>query len=234
MILDFCQRGLVQMSLMIAVGLSGYLRVSEMFNLQGGDEKAPSLGITAHHSLLLFPEQHPQRCKVGKSDNSLLLDSSWLKGIEPMLAILARRPPRPPHLDFHVSATSSRIPQNNNSLLWCLTKSNTQECPSTEHGTFGHNKQHSAEGGGHSCNRWSLTKRALDLPIFVTKTQSASKVLLHGHGLSAALGGSEEVVHPCAHFTGIFLRRFLCWTLMRLPHVFVVHLHECQFGSLFG
>ena len=69
-----------------------FVYVGKMFNLQGGDIQAPVLGITTHCSLLLYPEERPQRSKVGTSDNRLLLDSPWLKGIEPMLAILARRP----------------------------------------------------------------------------------------------------------------------------------------------
>ena len=91
MALDTCQRGLVQISLMITVGLSGFLRPSEMFDLQGGDIQAPALGITTHDSLLLFPEERPPRSKVGTSDISLLLHSSWLKRTEPTLAILYRR-----------------------------------------------------------------------------------------------------------------------------------------------
>ena len=75
---DLCQRGLVQKSLMITVGPSGYLRPSEMFNLQGGDIQAPALGITTHFSLLLFQEERLHRSKVGTSDNRLPLDSPCL------------------------------------------------------------------------------------------------------------------------------------------------------------
>ena len=42
-----------------------------------GDIQAPALGITTHHSFLLFLEERPQPSQ-GTSDNSLLLDSSWL------------------------------------------------------------------------------------------------------------------------------------------------------------
>ena len=123
---DLCQRGLVQLSLVITVGLSGYLRPIEMFSLQGVEIQAPALGITTHNSLLLLQEERPQRSKVGTSDNSLLLDSPWPNGIEPMLVVLACRPP---------SVTASGLTRGLKSFenserrqlasgsRWCLTRS---------------------------------------------------------------------------------------------------------------
>ena len=66
-ILDLCQRGLVQMALMVTVGLSGYLRPSEMFNFQGGDIQAPGPGVTTHSSLLLFPEERSGAAKLAQA-----------------------------------------------------------------------------------------------------------------------------------------------------------------------
>ena len=48
-------------------------------------------------------------------------------------------------------------------------------CPPTEHETFGHSKQHSAEGGGNSRNPSSDTGRALVQPKPSTNTQSVCK-----------------------------------------------------------
>ena len=48
-----------------SVGLSGYLRPSEMYNLQGGDIQAPALGMTTQCSLLRFPKARPQSSSVG-------------------------------------------------------------------------------------------------------------------------------------------------------------------------
>ena len=83
------QRGLVHTALITTVGLSWYPASRRRCSTyKGGDTQLPAMGITTHHRLLLLPEERPRRSKVGTSDNSLLLDSPWLKEIEPMLAIL--------------------------------------------------------------------------------------------------------------------------------------------------
>ena len=69
----------------------------------------------AHYNLLLFPEERPQRYKVGTTDNSLLPDSSWQKGIDPMFAILASRPDGHRFWTLHVAPIPWRFPQNNGS-----------------------------------------------------------------------------------------------------------------------
>ena len=100
MMVSLCSRGHPVMALLVALALSGYLRPSEVFSLTKGDVIPPARNISMYHGLLLFPEEKPQRSKVGTSDNSIFLDQLWVQGLMPALEALRQGCPGPPLWPF--------------------------------------------------------------------------------------------------------------------------------------
>ena len=76
---DLVQRSRRPMAVCAMMSLSGYLRPSEGLLLQRKSLIPPAAGVTRFWSLLLFPEEELMRSKVQGADDSILLDSPYVR-----------------------------------------------------------------------------------------------------------------------------------------------------------
>eukprot|EP00974_Lingulodinium_polyedra_P107220 10379431-Lingulodinium_polyedra.AAC.1 len=74
------------MALFMLMCLSTYCRPSEMMSLAPSGLQPPVGGVTGEWSLLLFPEAGAARSKTGLADVSIMLDTPYLKVLEPFYA----------------------------------------------------------------------------------------------------------------------------------------------------
>lgn len=96
--------GQVQMSLFTMVGLCSYSRPSELLRCRVFSLVKPSATITEHWCLLLNPEEQQIQSKVGDYDDSVALDSSYLRSWAPkMFKELSNRAPDLPLWNFNYS-----------------------------------------------------------------------------------------------------------------------------------
>ena len=77
--LELKRLGHLQMAVFTLVGLSSYSRPSELLRCRAFSLVKPSPGITEFWSLLLNPEERMDRSKVGEFDDSIALDSPWMR-----------------------------------------------------------------------------------------------------------------------------------------------------------
>eukprot|EP00438_Fugacium_kawagutii_P005650 Skav219567 [mRNA] locus=scaffold886:113683:117079:- [translate_table: standard] len=68
----------LRMAVFMLVAVSTYARPSELLRLRLFSLVRPQAGITDSWSLLMSPEERPERSKTGEYDVSILLDSPWL------------------------------------------------------------------------------------------------------------------------------------------------------------
>ena len=131
---------------------AGTYAPSEMFTLQGEDTQAPALGITTHSFAVprrtspALQGWHERQFAPGLTVAEGATNPCWQ--IWPW-----RRPVGHCIWTFVWSQFLREFRKTTARLLitlWCLTRSDTWGCPSTEHGTFGHKKWHSAEEDGNS------------------------------------------------------------------------------------
>ena len=98
------RRGYLQMALFTMMGLSAYTRPGELLRCRVYSLVKPSPTITEFWTLLLNPEERPERSKVGEYDDSVALDSPYLKGWGPVLMKqLVDRDPELPLWNFDYS-----------------------------------------------------------------------------------------------------------------------------------
>ena len=71
-----------------------------MFDLKAGDLVAPVAGIHGEWSLLVHPEERKSRSKTGEWDMSIILDSSWMPWVGPVLKALSQLSPDESIWDF--------------------------------------------------------------------------------------------------------------------------------------
>ena len=81
-------RGQWQMGMMTVLMVCAYLRPGECLTIRRGDLVRPTASTGAFWSLLLFPEERPERSKVGAKDDSLLLDTRWCLWLNQVAAAL--------------------------------------------------------------------------------------------------------------------------------------------------
>jgi len=85
--------GQLQMALFTMLGLSSYSRPSELLRCRVFSLVRPAPSVTEHWCLLLNPEEHPARSKTGTFDDSLVLDSAYLRPWSaPLMRQLTSRP----------------------------------------------------------------------------------------------------------------------------------------------
>ena len=84
------QQGETQMAIAVLLGVTCYLRPSELVNLQKMSLVAPAQDITAHWSLLLFPQEAEKTSKTGSKDDSIAIDNKYMKWLNPVWAELSR------------------------------------------------------------------------------------------------------------------------------------------------
>eukprot|EP00435_Cladocopium_sp_Y103_P029361 s335_g7.t1 len=70
--------GYLRMAIFLLMALSSYSRPSELLRARVMSLVRPATGVTQSWSLLLSPEERPERSKTGEFDTSVLLDSPWL------------------------------------------------------------------------------------------------------------------------------------------------------------
>lgn len=70
--------GKLRMALFLLVSLSSYARPSELIRLQVYSLVRPSPGVTSSWTLLMSPEERPDRTKTGEFDTSIALDSPYM------------------------------------------------------------------------------------------------------------------------------------------------------------
>ena len=91
------------MALFTMVGLSSYSRPSELLRCRVFSLVKPSPTITEFWTLLLNPEEREDRSKVGEYDDSVAVDSPFLKSwAPPLLKQLASQDPDLPLWSFKV------------------------------------------------------------------------------------------------------------------------------------
>lgn len=108
----------LQMALFTMIGLSSYSRPGELLRCRVCDLVRPSPTITEHWALLLNPEEKPERSKVGEFDDSVLLDSHYLKPwAAPLMRQLTNRHKEQPLWSFdygHYSQVFQQITESMN------------------------------------------------------------------------------------------------------------------------
>ena len=98
------RRGYLQMALFTMMALSAYCRPGELLRCRVYSLVRPSPMITEFWTLLLNPEERPERSKVGEYDDSVALDSPYLKSWGPILMRqLTDRDPELPLWNFDYS-----------------------------------------------------------------------------------------------------------------------------------
>jgi len=78
------ERGHVLMGMATLLGVTCFLRPSEMMGIRRVGLQRPSSSICAHWCLLLFPEEFEERSKTRSADDSIPIDTSevqWMKGV---------------------------------------------------------------------------------------------------------------------------------------------------------
>ena len=83
------------MAAWVLIAFGAYLRPSEAMSLQKQDLIPPETGISRHWSLLIYPEERPERSKTGLKDNALLWDVKEMEWMSNVLKVLAEGPPGP-------------------------------------------------------------------------------------------------------------------------------------------
>ena len=86
---DLAGRGFPQMSLLVLLMVSAYLRPMEGFRILRCDMLPPTANATAVWSLLIAPEEVGKSTKTGTFDESIALDSKWLKFAEVAWEVLS-------------------------------------------------------------------------------------------------------------------------------------------------
>eukprot|EP00974_Lingulodinium_polyedra_P087194 8453320-Lingulodinium_polyedra.AAC.1 len=94
-------RGRLQMAIFVLLAVSTYLRPGQLFLARRRSLIPPAPGVTSSWALLLHPQEVPgDVSKTNESDVSILLDSRWLRWMDPMLAELAKGLPDARMWDF--------------------------------------------------------------------------------------------------------------------------------------
>ncbi|CAK0810365.1 unnamed protein product, partial [Prorocentrum cordatum] len=75
---EFARRGMLAMGLAVMIGVSCYLRPSELLNLTSDNLVAPASPVSQYWSLLLHPSEGEKRSKTGDADDSLIIDSAYM------------------------------------------------------------------------------------------------------------------------------------------------------------
>lgn len=89
------------MGLFVLMAVSTYGRPSEMLRLRVFSLVRPSPGITRNWTLLMSPEERPERSKTGDYDVSLSLDSPWMTSwSHTLFCLLKDNHPEAPLWDF--------------------------------------------------------------------------------------------------------------------------------------
>ena len=169
------------MSLMITVGLSGYLRPSEMFNLEGG-------------SVLLFPQDPALQSWHERQPFASGLTVAFVGNSGPVTH-------RSPHLDSDVASILSIIPKDDNSA-----RDHAGTLPDQ---TLGCVRDLRSQEAAQRRGRWKLSKSIVRYKKSARLTKNFPRILrapptLFYTGrtvfLDAMLGRLwEEVLPPCAH-----------------------------------
>ena len=95
------QLGHARMGLFVLMAVSTYGRPSEMLRLRVFSLVRPSPGITRNWTLLMSPEERPERSKTGDYDVSLSLDSPWMTSwSHTLFCLLKDNHPEAPLWDF--------------------------------------------------------------------------------------------------------------------------------------
>ena len=76
---EMVRQNCLRMALFTMTCVSAYTRPSELFRCKTGSLIPPTSQVTEHWSLLLNPEELKPRSKTGEFDDSILLDSRFLK-----------------------------------------------------------------------------------------------------------------------------------------------------------
>jgi len=95
------EMGQLRMAVFVMVAVSSYARPSELLRMRVFSLVRPSAGITSSWSLLLSPEDLPERSKTGDFDVSIALDSPFLRAwSDPVFNQLKKSHPEDPLWDF--------------------------------------------------------------------------------------------------------------------------------------
>ena len=76
------------MAMMTVLMVCAYLRPGECLTVRRGDLIRPMASSGSYWSLLLFPEERPERSKVGAKDDSLLFGTPWCPWLNQVAAAL--------------------------------------------------------------------------------------------------------------------------------------------------
>eukprot|EP00435_Cladocopium_sp_Y103_P034787 s2991_g9.t1 len=95
------EMGQLRMAIFVMVAVSSYARPSELLRMRVFSLVRPSAGITSSWSLLLSPEDLPERSKTGDFDVSIALDSPFLRGwSDTVFSHMKKLHPEDPLWDF--------------------------------------------------------------------------------------------------------------------------------------
>ena len=79
----------------VIVGFGAYLRPSENMSIKREDLVRPEPGMSQYWSMLIYPEERPERSKTGTKDNALLWDVRELEWFSKVFEVLKEGPPGP-------------------------------------------------------------------------------------------------------------------------------------------
>ena len=83
--------GQIAMGIFVLMSLSTYLRPSQLLSTVTESLVAPNRSVSAYWTLLVHPEEGISRSKTGEADVSFVLDSSYLRFLEPIYQLLKNR-----------------------------------------------------------------------------------------------------------------------------------------------
>ena len=78
----------IQMAIFLLMALSTYCRPHELMGLRRKGLLPPVRGISKFWGILLYPSYETERTKTGLADVSILLDSVWLRFLDPVYKVL--------------------------------------------------------------------------------------------------------------------------------------------------
>ena len=150
------QLGHARMGLFVLMAVSTYGRPSEMLRLRVFSLVRPSPGITRNWTLLMSPEERPERSKTGDYDVSLSLDSPWMTSwSHTLFCLLKDNHPEAPLWDFDYNEYSKVFKKS------LRTRPVIQDLPSTERVDTEVKEKSRKGASGRPWSQWFATRSRL-------------------------------------------------------------------------